>query len=63
MWANAQHDGHPAEYRYLHVVLKMPPYYFWNIRPMLIAAKFGSRPLLKCLAVTLPKYESARLGG
>ena len=25
--------------------------------------QFGSRPLLKCRAVTLPKYESARLGG
>jgi len=48
MWANAQRDGRPAEY-------------MW--RPVLNAAKFGSRPLLKCRAVTLPKYESARLGG
>jgi len=32
---------------------------------VLNAAKLGSRPLLKCRAVTLtlPKYESARLGG
>jgi len=30
---------------------------------VLNAAKFGSRPLLKCRAVTLPKSESARLGG
>jgi len=48
MWANAQRDGHPAEYR---------------SRPVLNAAKFGSRPLLKCRAVTLPKYERARLAG
>jgi len=49
MWTNAQRDGRPAEYR-------------WH-RPVLNAAKFGSRPLLKCRAVTLPKYESARFGG
>ena len=48
MWANAQRDGRPAEYR-------------WS--PVLNAAKFGPRPLLKCRAVALPKYESARLGG
>jgi len=48
MWANAQRDGRRAEYRW---------------RPVLNAAKFGSRPLLKCRAVTLPKYESAILGG
>jgi len=48
MWANAQRDGRPAEYR---------------CRRVLNAAKFGSRPLLKCRAVTLPKYDSARLGG
>jgi len=47
MWANAQRDGRPAQYRW---------------RPVLNAAKFGSRPLLKCRAVTLPKYESASLG-
>jgi len=39
MWANAQRDGRPAEYRW---------------RPVLNAAKFGSRPLLDCRAVTLP---------
>ena len=49
MWANAQRDGRPGEYR-------------WR-RPVLNAATFGSRPLLKCRAVTLPKYERARLGG
>ena len=48
MWANAQRDGHPAEYRW---------------RPVLNAAKFGSRPLLKCHTVMLPEYKSARLGG
>ena len=48
MWANAQHDGRPAEY-------------MW--RPVLNAANFGLRPMFKCRAVRLPKYESARLGG
>ena len=42
MWANAQRDGRPAEYRW---------------RPVLNAAKFGSRPLLECRAVTLPIGE------
>ena len=35
MWANAQRDGRPAEYRW---------------RPVLNAAKFGSRPVLECRA-------------
>ena len=49
MWANAQCDGRPAEYRW---------------RPVLNAVKFGSCPLLDCRAVTLPIGESkARLGG
>jgi len=48
MWANAQHHGQPTEYRW---------------RPVINAAKFRSRPLLKCRAVTLPKYESANLEG
>ena len=42
MWANAQRDGRPAEYRW---------------RPLFNAAKFGWRPLLECRAVTLPKRE------
>jgi len=42
MWANAQRDGRPAKYRW---------------RPVLNAAKFGSRPLLDCRAVTLPTGE------
>ena len=42
IWANAQRDGRPAEYRW---------------RPVLNAAKFGSRPLLECRAVTLPIGE------
>ena len=42
MWANAQRDGRPAEYRW---------------RPVLNAAKFGSCPLLDCRAVTLPIGE------
>jgi len=42
MWANAQRDGGPAEYRW---------------RSLLNAAKFDSRPLLECCAVTLPTGE------
>ena len=34
MWANAQRDGRPAEYRW---------------RPVLNAAKFGWRPLLSAV--------------
>ena len=41
MWANAQHDGRPAEHRW---------------RPLFNAAKFGW-PLLYCCAVTLPRRE------
>jgi len=37
MWANAQRDGRPAEYRW---------------RPLLNTAKFGWRPLLECRVVT-----------
>jgi len=43
MWANAQHDGRPAKYRW---------------RPLFNAAKLGWRPLLECRAVTLPRHES-----
>ena len=44
MWANAQRDGRPAEYR-------------WS--PLFHAAKFGWRPLLyRCRAVTLPRRET-----
>jgi len=43
MWANAQRDGRPAEYRW---------------RPLFNAAKFGRRPLLEYCAVTLPRCES-----
>jgi len=43
MWANAQRDGRPAEYRW---------------RPLFNAAKFGCRPLLWCRAVTLPRRET-----
>jgi len=46
MWANAQRDGRPAEYRWRHV---------------LNTAKFGSRPLLDCRAVTLPIGERKTL--
>ena len=42
MWANAQRDGRPAEYRW---------------RRLFNAAKFGSRRLLECRAVTLPRRE------
>jgi len=43
MWANAQRDGRPAEYRW---------------RPLFNAAKFGWRPLLECHAVMLPRSKS-----
>ena len=43
MWANAQRDRRPAEYRW---------------RPLFNAAKFGWRPLLECRAVTLPIRET-----
>ena len=43
MWANAQRDGRPAEYRWC---------------PLFNAAKFGWRPLLECRAVTLPGRET-----
>ena len=43
MWANAQRDGRPAEYRW---------------RPLFNAAKFGWRPLLECRAVTLPRRQT-----
>ena len=43
MWASAQCDGHPAEYRW---------------RPLFNAAKFGWRSLLECYAVTLPTCET-----
>jgi len=40
MWANAQRDGRPVEYRW---------------RPLVNAAKFGWRPLLECRVATLPR--------
>ena len=43
MWANAQRDGRPVEYKW---------------RPLFNAAKFGWRPLLECRAVTLPRRET-----
>ena len=43
MWANAQRDGRPAEYR-------------WHL--LFNAAKFGWRPILECRAVTLPRRET-----
>jgi len=43
IWANAQRDGHPAEYRW---------------RPLFNAAKFGWQPLLECRAVTLQRRET-----
>jgi len=43
MWANAQRDGRPAEYRW---------------RPVFNAVKLGWRPLQECRAVTLPRHET-----
>jgi len=46
MWANAQRDGRPAEYR-------------WH--PLFNVAKFGLRPLLDYHAVTLPRRETVEI--
>ena len=43
MWANAQRDGRPVEYR---------------CRPLFNVATFGRRALLDCRAVTLPRRET-----
>jgi len=43
MWADAQRDGRPAEYRW---------------RPLFNAAKFGWRPIMECCAVMLPRRET-----
>jgi len=43
MWANAQRDGRPAEYRW---------------RPVFNNAKFGWRPLLECRPVTLLRRQT-----
>jgi len=43
MCANAQRDGHPAEYRW---------------RPLFNAAKFGWHILLACHAVMMPRWET-----
>jgi len=43
MWANAQRDGRPAEYR-------------WRL--LFNATKFGRRTLLECRAITLPRCET-----
>jgi len=43
MWANAHHDGRPAEYRWCRL---------FN------AAKLGWRPLLECRVVTLPRRKT-----
>ena len=43
MWANAQRDGRPAEYRW---------------RPLFNDVKFGWRPLLECRPVTLPRRHT-----
>jgi len=43
MWANAQRDGRPAEYRW---------------RPLFNATKFGWHPPLECCAVTPPRRET-----
>ena len=46
MWAGAQRDGRPAEYRW---------------RPLFNAAKFGWRPVLECRAVTLPRRDTVEI--
>jgi len=44
MWASAQCDGRPAEYRWC---------------PMFNTAKFGWRPILECRAIMLPRRETS----
>jgi len=44
MWANAQRDGRPSDYRW---------------RPLFNAAQFGWHPLLQCSAVTLPRRKTS----
>ena len=46
MWADAQRNGRPAEYRW---------------RPLFNAAKFGSRPLLECRVLTLSRRETIEI--
>jgi len=46
MWANAQRDGRPDEYRW---------------RPLFNAAKFSWRPLPECRAVTLSRRETGEI--
>ena len=48
MWANAQRDGRPAEYR-------------WH--PLFNGAKFGWRPLLKCRAKAAKTRNPLKLAG
>jgi len=43
MWANAQRDGRPAEYRW---------------RPLFNARKLSWRPILECPVVMLPRRET-----
>jgi len=47
MWANAQRDGRPAEYR-------------WH--PVFNVAEFGSRPLLDCRAVKAKFHYTSWFG-
>jgi len=48
MWANAQRDGRPVEYRW---------------RPLFNATKFGWRPLLECCAVTRARRKPVETSG
>jgi len=48
MWANAQRDGRPAEYRWC---------------PLFNAAKFGWRPILECRAVMPQTNETTSAAG
>ena len=46
MWADAQRDGRPAEYRWC---------------PQFNAATFGWCPILECHAVMLPRHETVEI--
>jgi len=58
MWAYAQRDGRRQNISLGGALCSLIPF----LVPMYHAAKFVSRPLLECHAVTLPIHENTILG-
>jgi len=56
MWADAQRDGRPAEYRW------RPLRKFRNSIPCTTPQRLADNRCMECRAVTLPIEENARLG-